>query len=74
VALVPGYAPSILVVAAASLTRGFFPEHYSGVTHIERETWLVLSRNLVLVVLFATLLRVLARERADAEAASAADP
>ena len=71
VALVPGSAPSVLVVAAASLTRGFFPERYSGVTHIERETWLVLSRNLVLVVLFALLLRLLAR---DAEAPSAAEP
>ena len=74
VALVPGHAPAVLVVAAASLTRGFFPEHYAGVTHIERETWLVLSRNLVLVVLFATLLRLLARTSAPAEPASAAEP
>jgi uncharacterized membrane protein len=73
VALVPGYAPAALVVAAAALTRGFFPERYSGVTHIQRETWFVLSRNVALVVLFAILLRLLARERVDPEAASAAD-
>ena len=63
VALVPGTTAAVLVVAAVSLTRGFFPEHYAGVTHIEGETWLVLSRNLVLVVLFVVLLRLLARER-----------
>ena len=70
VALVPGVTPSLLVVAAAALTRGFFPERYSGVTHIQRETWLVLSRNLVLVMLFATLLRLLAQRRAGAETAA----
>ena len=70
-ALAPGVTPSVLVVAAAALTRGFFPERYGGVTHVQGETWLVLARNLVLVGLFAVLLRLLARE---APAASAADP
>lgn len=55
VPLVPGVLPAILLVLATALTRGFFPEHYSGVTHIEGETWLVLARNLVLVVLFGVL-------------------
>ena len=62
VALVPSMTAAVLIVAAVSLTRGFFPEHYAGVTHIEGETWLVLSRNLVLVVLFVVLLRLLARD------------
>ena len=70
-ALAPGVTPSVLVVAAAALTRGFFPERYGGVTHVQGETWLVLARNVVLVALFAVLLRLLARE---APAASAADP
>ena len=33
-ALAPGVTPSVLVVAAAALTRGFFPERYGGVTHV----------------------------------------
>jgi hypothetical protein len=70
VPLVPGVAPTLLVVAAAALTRGFFPERYGGVTHLEGETWIVVARNLVLVVLFAVLLRALVRAE-DAPAAHA---
>ncbi|MBA2385360.1 MAG: DUF2029 domain-containing protein [Actinobacteria bacterium] len=67
VALVPGVTPAVLVVVAAALTRGFFPERYGGVTHVGRETWLVLGRNVVLVALFVALLRLLARERPSAQ-------
>ena len=63
-------APGLLL-AALGLTQAFFPDRYRGVLDIGGETWLVLARNLVLVALFAVLLRLLARKT---PAASAADP
>ncbi len=60
--LARGVAAPALLLVALGLTQSFFPSRYRGVLDLEGETWLVLARNLVLIVLFAILIRQLAAE------------
>ena len=57
-------APGLLL-AALGLTQSFFPGRYDRVVDIGPEIWLVVTRNLVLLALFAVIvaqLRVVQRE------------
>jgi uncharacterized membrane protein len=47
-------APGLLLVALG-LTQAFFPSRYRSVVAVGPEVWLVLTRNLVLISLFAVL-------------------
>jgi peptidoglycan/xylan/chitin deacetylase (PgdA/CDA1 family) len=56
----PVWFPTVaLGTAAVLLTRLYYPERYSEVVAVGNASWIVLARNLTLVVLFGVLLRSL---------------
>ena len=56
-----GVLASALLVAALGLTQAWFPARYWDVVALSGTAWFVLARDLVLVALFAVLLRALVR-------------
>jgi len=50
-----GYAATAVLAAGLLLTQGYFPWHYWGYAYDDRRAWVVLARDLSLVVLLAVL-------------------
>lgn len=61
-----GFAAGGLLAAALVVTQLWFPFRYWDVVALEPPVWLVLARNLLLVALFAVLLRATRRTRGRA--------
>jgi hypothetical protein len=60
-----GTIATAVLAAALVLTQAFFPRHYWSVVAGGDATWLVLVRDVVLLVLFAVLVHALARRNAS---------
>jgi hypothetical protein len=58
-----GVYASTLLAAALVTTQLWFPSRYWDMVALENATWLVLVRNVLLVLLFAVLLAAIRRER-----------
>jgi hypothetical protein len=50
-----GLAAAGILTAALALTQAWFPQRYFDLVALQGETWLVLARNLVLVLLYGLL-------------------
>lgn len=69
-----GIAAAMLGVTALLLTQLWFPGRYFDLVELGSESWLVLTRNLVLVALYGTLLSRLARTTEPASRSEFAPP
>ena len=60
------WVPSVAVAAVALvLTRLYFPFHYAQVVEVGQQSWIVLARNLMLVLLFVVLLAAMRRDATE---------
>ena len=69
-----GLAAAAVLGAALVATQGWFPHRYWDMVDLQAIGWLVLVRDLLLVVLFAVLLAALVRHRAGAESDGRVQP